>query len=373
MFDDIRPYYDHEIPAAMKRITDSDIFPVIASYVYPTESVETVRYRLLDCKTISEFQRSIMHDVNDRIISNSILDFSCNGLQKLDKSTAYLYISNHRDIMLDASLLQNCLVDSGFDTSEITFGANLMINPTIIDIGKSNKMFRVDRPGENMRMFYKNSERLSCYIRHTITEKRQSVWIAQRNGRTKDGNDLTDQGLIKMLCMSGPDNKLVGIDQLHIVPMAISYEWETCDVLKTIELYMSRRAPYVKKPGEDLNSILTGITQYKGSVHIEVCDPITYEEWIEVAARSASNFHQAAAALIDSRIHAAYRLYPNNYIAYDRMYHSSLYQDYYTMEQQEEFADRLSGLESYAPYDVDQLKGIFLGIYANPVTNRECL
>ena len=249
-----------------------------------------------------------------------------------------------------------------------------MMSPTIIDIGKSNKMFRVERPGGSARDFYKKSKHLSCYIRHTITEKRQSVWIAQRNGRTKDGNDTTDQGLIKMLRMSRPESNTGGPDQLNIVPVAISYEWETCDVLKTVELYESRSTSYVKKPEEDLNSILTGITQQKGRVHIEVCEPIRYEELAANTSKPTSSLNQAVASLIDSRIIAAYRLYPNNYIAYDMKYGSPKYTDCYTEEQREAFIRRMDSLGAYADAcDVDMLRDIFVGIYANPVRAKEAL
>ena len=177
-----------------------------------------------------------------------------------------MYLSNHRDIMLDASLLQNALLMNGFDTTEITFGANLMQGQLVIDIGKSNKMFRVERPGGSIREFYKASMHLSEYIRHTIVEKKQSVWIAQRNGRTKDGKDRTDQGIINMFRMSS-EGKSTSLSQLNLLPVSVSYEWEPCDILKTLELYAKRQGPYLKKPGEDLNSILTGILQPKGRVH----------------------------------------------------------------------------------------------------------
>ena len=140
-----------------------------------------------------------------------------------------------------------------------------MSNQLIIDIGKCNKMFKVERPGGSLKEFYRSSRHLSDYIRFVIQEKGQSIWIAQRNGRTKDGNDTTDQGIIKMFCMSCPDDKIKAIDQLHIVPVAVSYEWESCDILKTLELYESQFAKYTKKPGEDLNSILTGISQPKAA------------------------------------------------------------------------------------------------------------
>lgn len=366
-FDDIRPYREEEIPAAMKRIAGSEFFPLIASYVYPDEPLETVRQRIASYKTVEEFQRQTMHKVNDRIIANSITELTCKGLERLSPSESYLYVSNHRDIMLDASLLQNCLVDRGFDTSEITFGANLMIGQTVIDIGKSNKMFRVERPGESIKEFYRCSRHLSEYIRHAIVERNQSVWIAQRNGRTKDGRDATDQGVIKMFCMSKPDDKIAALDELHIVPIAISYEWETCDILKTLELYQSRFARYTKKPGEDLTSILTGITQQKGRVHIEVCEAISAEELTAMAGLTPSAYHQAVAALIDSRINTAYRLTPNNYIAYDIRYGTSRFRSHYTDGQKETFLRRLSELKKYDSCDYEQLKEIFLGIYSNPV------
>ena len=145
-FDDIRPYYEEEIPAAMQRLTDSDAFPLLASYVYPGVPLEEVRQRVRGFKTVREFQSDTMYKVNEQVIERSMTAFSGSGLEHLDPHKHYLYVSNHRDIMLDASLLQYFLLKNGFDTSEITFGANLMTSPTVIDIGKSNKMFRVERP-----------------------------------------------------------------------------------------------------------------------------------------------------------------------------------------------------------------------------------
>ncbi|MBQ2507320.1 MAG: 1-acyl-sn-glycerol-3-phosphate acyltransferase, partial [Bacteroidaceae bacterium] len=277
-FDDIRPYYEDEIPDAMKRIAASSSFPLLSSYVYPDEPVKDVRQRVAGFKTVREFQQETMSLMNKRVIDLTIPDFSCTGLERLHKDKSYLYVSNHRDIVLDSSLFQYFLFNNGFDTTEITFGANLMMNQLIVDIGKSNKMFKVERPGGNIKEFYKGSMHLSEYIRYVIKEKKQSVWIAQRNGRTKDGNDSTDQGIIKMFCMSDPEDKVKALSELHIVPVSISYEWESCDILKALELYESQYTKYTKKPGEDLNSILTGIIQYKGQVHIEICQPISKAE-----------------------------------------------------------------------------------------------
>ena len=369
-FDDIRPYYEDEIPAAMKRIAASSSFPLLSSYVYPDEAVKDVRERVAGFKTVREFQQETMSLMNKRVIDLTISDFSCTGLERLSKDKSYLYVSNHRDIVLDSSLLQYFLNANGYDTTEITFGANLMMNQLVVDIGKSNKMFKVERPGGHIKEFYKGSKHLSEYIRFVIKEKKQSVWIAQRNGRTKDGNDSTDQGIIKMFCLSEPEDKIKALADLHIVPVSISYEWESCDILKALELYESQYTKYTKKPGEDLNSILTGIIQYKGQVHIEICQPISKAELSSLDSLTKNEYHKAVASLIDSRIHTAYRLYPNNYIAHDIRYGNTRYQDMYTAEQRMAFEHHLSKLDKYDTCDMEQLRDIFLGIYSNPVDNK---
>lgn len=370
IFDDIRPYNAEEFPAAMQRIAQNPSFPILAAYVYPDEPLDEVRRRIAGYRTVKEFQKETMSMVNRRVIDNSITQFSCDGLENLSPERHYLYVSNHRDIMLDSSLLQYFLVNNGFDTTEITFGANLMMNQLVVDIGKCNKMFKVERPGGSIKEFYRCSKHLSEYIRHVITQKGQSVWIAQRNGRTKDGNDATDQGIIKMFCMSCPDDKIKAVDQLHIVPVSISYEWESCDILKTLELYESQFAKYTKKPGEDLNSILTGLVQPKGQVHIELCRPLSHEELARFDELTSNEYHKAVARLIDSRINAAYRLYPNNYIAYDLRYGTTKFQKHYTPEQKQAFLLRVKKLERYDTCDVERLVDIFLGIYSNPVNNK---
>lgn len=369
-FDDIRPYYEEEIPAAMQRIATSDVFPLLASFVYPGESIEKIRERVCAFTTTKEFQHDTMRRVNEQVIARSTTGATISGLDRLDPDKNYLFVSNHRDIMLDASLLQYFFVINGFETTEITFGANLMMNPVVIDVGKSNKMFRVERPGGDLKDFYRKSLHLSEYIRYTIKEKKQSVWIAQRNGRTKNGIDATDQGIIKMFCMSEPHNKIKALADLHIAPVAISYEWEPCDILKALELYESQYTRYTKKPGEDLNSILTGIMQQKGRVHIELCQPISVAELSAFENQTNNEYHKSVAKLIDRRINTNYRLYPNNYIAHDLLYGNTKYRDMYTDEQYETFQKRLSKLDKYDTCDIDRLKEIFVGIYSNPVDNR---
>lgn len=368
-FDQIRPYFDDEIPAAMHRIAESDLFPLIASYVFPSRNMEDVRTHIRGIKDIYQFQHEVMSIVNEQVIKRSMTNFTYSGLVRLDPAKRYLFVSNHRDIMLDSSLLQYILHIHGHETSEITFGANLMCHPLVIDIGKSNKMFRVERGG-NPRDFYKFSMLNSKYIRHAICDKHQSVWIAQRNGRTKDGIDHTESGLIRMFASSKPEDKFIALSELNICPISISYEWETCDILKTLELYSSRFSKYVKKPGEDLNSILTGIVADKGDVHIEICEPIADEELRALENLTKQEYFKAVASLIDRRINAAYHLHPNNYIAYDLRYGNEKYSNHYSSAQKTAFIDRLKTLSKYEDCEMDILVDIFLGIYANPVNSR---
>lgn len=368
-FEGIRPYFNDEIPPAMIRIAESELFPLIASYVFPRRNMEEVRTHIRDIKTIDQFQHEVMSIVNEQIIKRSMTKFSYNGIDRLNPNKRYLFVSNHRDIMLDSSLLQYVLHINGHETSEITFGANLMCHPLVIDIGKSNKMFKVERGG-NMKDFYQSSLLLSEYIRHTIVQKNQSIWIAQRNGRTKNGIDHTEPGLIRMFASSMPGDKLRALTELNIAPISISYEWETCDILKTLELYGSRFTKYVKKPGEDLNSILTGIISDKGHVHIEICEPVSIDELQTFESLTKQEYFKAVAGLIDRRINASYHLHPNNYIAFDIRYGTKRYEDRYTQSQKSAFCNHMKKLSNYEGCEMDVLLDIFLGIYSNPVNSR---
>lgn len=368
-FDDIRPYYDDEIPAAMKRIAASDTFPLLASYAFPDRKVEEVRAMVEGLRTVDEFQTKVMWFVNEQIVKRSMTSYTVSGIEALDPSGQYLFVSNHRDIMLDASVLQNILHAHGFETSEITFGANLMCTPLVIDIGRSNKMFRVERGG-NMKEFYQSSVHLSEYIRHVITEKHQSVWIAQRNGRTKDGNDATDQGIVKMFGISKRDDKIRALSELHIVPLSISYEWETCDYMKALELYQSRFEKYVKKQGEDLSSILSGITSFKGNVHLSFCPMITEDDLRQFDSLTSIEYNREVARLMDERIFSGYKLTPNNFIAHDiRFGKHEFLGAKYSEEQKERFVFHMSKLDKYDVEEPEILRDIFLGIYSNPVDN----
>ena len=367
-FDDIRPYFDSELPEAMKRIIDSDHFPALAQFVFPDLSVDDVKKIAKGYANIYEFQSDAMSKFNEQVIARSVDKFTYSGLEHLDPAKAYLFVSNHRDIVLDSSLLQYLLLNNGFRTTDITFGSNLMSSQLIIDLGRSNKMFKVMR-GETPRDFYKTSLHLSEYIRHAITERNESVWIAQRSGRTKDGNDATDQGIIKMFCMSGSKNPAQALYDLNVVPVAISYQHEPCDFFKTRELYLSRNgAKYTKEKDEDLISVLTGITQFKGNVHISICGEIDMR-LLDTNLASNSLFYKHAVNIINQQIYSNYKLHDTNYIAHDLRSNTNVYAEHYSHQSKEQFLQRYNKVLDKFDTDKEIISRIFLGIYANSVDN----
>jgi hypothetical protein len=369
-FDDLRPYTDSEINEAMQRLVNDPLFDTVASYVFPNSPVEKLKEKIGQFKTIEDFQVQVMHAAMNQVVKHSITNFTYNGLQFLDNTKSYLFVSNHRDIILDSGLLQVALYENGFRTSEITFGSNLMQPGFVVDVGKSNKMFKVDRGG-SPRDFYRNSKHLSDYIRYVITQKKESIWIAQRNGRTKDGNDNTDQGIIKMFCMSSSKGVLDAIAELNIVPIAVSYQVEPCDILKTNEIYQSRLKRYEKKPGEDLQSILTGINQFKGNVHFEITSPITAKELAQFSNCEKNDLYLSIAKWIDHKIQKNYKLFDSNYIAYDLLNNS---EDYlgsaYTSEAKAAFISDMNKKLNLLEGDKNELIQIYLGIYSNSAKNK---
>jgi hypothetical protein len=217
---------------------------------------------------------------------------------------------------------------------------------------------------------------LSEDIRYALTGKRESVWIAQRNGRTKDGIDATDQALMKMLGMSRPDNPMQALLELHIVPVSVSYQREPCDVLKAQEVYhLQHTGSYTKKHGEDLHSILTGIRQPKGEVHIHVDSPLSEGDLLPFAALPGNKLNRQVAQLLDSRIRWGYRLTCNNYIAHDLRSHSNRHVEHYTKEEKERFLQHYNTAIATAVdvNDKSAFGNIFLGIYAKPVDGKEFL
>ncbi len=368
MFEETRPYFDSEIPAAIARVAENPFFPSIVKYLFRGVDFQQFKAEFLKISTIDEFQQNVMLKAIWSIVHKSCTEFTWEGFDRLDNNHRYLFIANHRDILLDAALLQIVLNANHLQTSEITFGSNLMQGDLVIDIGKMNKMFRIVRGG-TVHDFYRNSMEVSSYMRHALLEKGDSVWIAQRNGRTKNGDDRTASAILKMFSISSPKPFVENLGELNITPVAISYEFEPCDFMKTQELYISQYQQYIKEPGEDLRSILQGITQFKGHVHLAVTPTITREELAECDLQEKNFKFAKLAEIIDQRIYSSYKLWKTNYMAHDLLTCTRTYSDQYTPAELEQFTNYMhSGLKGLMG-DQDELRSIFLKIYANPVEN----
>ena len=370
-FEDLRPYNDDEVPAAIDRIVSDLYFPWLVNNLAPHKQVDDVIKEFKKIKTVREFQEQITFSVLERIIVNSISNFTCSGGDEIPNTQPYLFISNHRDIVLDAALLNFYLLKAGHDQTEITFGSNLMKNDISVDLGKINRMFRINRSG-NLRDLYRDYFIVSSYIRHVITEKKRSVWIAQRNGRTKDGDDKTEAAVLKMFAMSSEENFVENLYPLNITPVSVSYEYEPCAFAKAAELYVSALTTYKKGKNEDYQSIWSGIVKPKGHVNFTITKPITLEELQYCDSFDKTEKFVQLAHIIDQRIYDAYVLEKNNYIAYDMLYKTKKFADQYTEEDKKVFVEYLTnGIKELAiPKSKNDLENIVLNIYANPVKNK---
>ncbi|MBA3706109.1 MAG: glycerol acyltransferase [Bacteroidetes bacterium] len=370
VFDGIRPYYDHEAYQVLQRIIKEPLFMKLINNLWPGMTMQEVLAKAEKVNSAMGFQIEFMHPAIRTIVERSSDGLTCNGFENLDKNQSYLFVANHRDILLDSALLQILLVEHGFDTSEITFGDNLMEKGFITDFGKLNRMFTVLREGTG-RELYDISKNLSIYIRHTITDKKVSVWIAQRNGRAKDGNDQTQTGLLKMLNMSGDKSFSENFGQLRVVPLTISYEYEPCDTLKVQELYLSSLlSKYVKAEGEDMNSVITGITQQKGRIHLTVGTPIINELEDFKKINSENEKIKQLTALMDQRIYNGYKIWPVNYIASDILEKSTQHSNYYTLPEKQNFIDYVNARVSKMNGEKEVLFNLFMKIYSSPLKNK---
>ena len=299
------------------------------------------------------------------------VSFNCDAI---DKSKHFTFLSNHRDIVLDSAILDVLLIDAGFDTScEIAIGDNLLSLPWVKDLVRVNKSFIVER-GLSPRQMLIASKRLSNYMHFVMTNKSENIWIAQREGRAKDSNDRTQEALLKMLTIGGEGSLADKLKEMHIVPLAISYEYDPCDYLKAMEFQLKRDNPEHKKSAQDdILSMQTGIMGYKGRIHYhcaECIDPFLESLDSEL---SKNDFYAVVAQHIDQQIHANYRLFANNYIALDLLENNNQYSNYYTHEEKQSFEDYITGqLNKIQIENKDEayLRERILTMYANPVINH---
>lgn len=335
-FDDIRPYNNEEVPLAIQRIVASKGVGALLTPFLPEDEVEMILKALPNVKTIDEFQFAILKKLADGILMKAGAELYCKNIDVLDKSKSYLFISNHRDIVLDPSFLNYVLHVNGFSTVEIAIGNNLLINPWVEDLVRVNKSFIVRRDVQGRELFVA-SQKMSEYIRHVIVEKNSNVWIAQREGRAKDSNDATQTALLKMLHMgAGHKTPAESYRELHILPVTISYEYDPCDVLKARELYFqSVGIEYTKTASDDLLSMKWGILGLRG----KVC--YTFAPEVRKNILSDDTDLQTAsdvlAAEIDKTIYSGYELFPSHFYAFDKFHDVRRFDNFYTAEKIDEF------------------------------------
>ena len=373
-FESISPYTDAEAVEALSKVADNPLVSQVSKYFFPDKEPGFLTGLLKNVKSVDEFQILVMSKVVEWVLAHTAHNFSYDGIKHIDPSRKFLAMSNHRDIILDPAITQLVLYRNNIPMTEIAVGDNLLTNPFIEYLIRSNRMIKVVR-GISARELYLSSQLLSEYIRLNITTGKSSIWLAQRQGRTKDGADITEQGLLKMLDMSGKEDFLHNFKELNIIPLSISYEIEPCDVLKARELLISRTQKYVKADGEDLHSILTGIKQQKGNIHLHIGEQLTDEEIAQASLCDKNDRYQLIRHAVDLRVIDGYRLWKTNYIAYDMLNPGDKYREHYSTEDVQWFIDyKEHQLDTVEPeLDRAALNDIFLHIYANPVVSKEML
>ena len=372
-FSDIAPFTDEEAAAALARVSIHPAVPWVSKYIFPNQPETYLRDILQSIHSVDQFQSLVMSKAIEWVIRTTVKEFTYSGLENLrNAGGTYLAMSNHRDIILDPAFTQIVLFRNGLPMTQIAVGDNLLSHKSVELLIRSNRMIKVIR-GISARELYLSSQLLSKYIRETITSGTSSVWIAQRQGRTKNGTDTTEQGLLKMFDMSGTKDFEANFKELRIVPMSISYEYESCDILKARELLISRTQKYVKTEHEDLQSIMLGIKQYKGNVHLEIGEPLSDEEIHDASLCDKNDRYQSIRHTMDRRIISGYHLWKTNYMAYDIVNPGGRYSGEYTPEEMVKFKAYIEGqLEKVEPnLDKEALRDILLHIYSNPVLSKE--
>ena len=373
-FDSIRCYTDEEISEALLKLTNEKQFMNVLSTVFPLLPKDVLKHRLLGFRTVLDFQKGTSYPFLKGLEDTKTKGVALHGLDKIDTSKAYLYISNHRDIILDSAFLCLKFIEENLNTVEIAIGDNLLIHTWIEDLVRVNKSFIVRRKFDNSREILESSRLLSAYIADTITERNQSIWIAQREGRAKDSNDRTQESILKMLNMYGENSFIENLTRLNITPLSISYEYDPCDYLKAKEFQQKRDNPDFKKsPKDDLTNMGIGVMGYKGHVAYTITECIN-EKLLQIAGENLPKKEEIAqiTALIDRQIHANYVIYPNNKIAYDLLTNENQFEKEYSTVERLDFERYL--MLQIEKIDLEQkdetfLRQKLLEMYANPLIN----
>ena len=368
-FDAIRPYYDAEINKAIQKVVNHPMMKALMNFTFPEVNDEVWKEQLRKTHSIRDFQCNFIYQSLQQVLKRSSDGLSTSGFEKLEKNTSYLFISNHRDIILDTSLLNACLFDHDLVMTASAIGDNLVKKAFLDVLAKLNRNFLVQR-GLSPREMLQSSKLMAEYIGQLLFRENRSVWIAQREGRTKDGNDATHPGVLKMLAMGNDEANLMDyFKKIKIVPVSIAYEYDPTDALKMPQLKAeANNEIYIKEKNEDFMTLLSGVMGQKKHIHIHVGDVLDKE--IDVIAKNFDNSNkqiQALAQAIDDSILQSYHLWPTNYIALDILNKSDAHKAFYTENEKSLFERRLEmKIDKNNPVE---LVG-FLNMYANPVNNK---
>ena len=367
-FDSIRPFYDSEANAAITKIVDDPMLEAMMNFAFPNDPPSHWKDLMYHTHSLRDFQVNFIYPALMRVLETSSDGLTSGGFDLLEPNTAYLFISNHRDIILDTSLINSCLFESGLVMTTSAIGDNLTKKPFLHTLSRLNRNFAIRR-GLSGRALFESSMLVSEFISKSLLRENRSVWTAQREGRTKDGNDSTHKGVLKMLTLAeGGKDPFAFFEKINVVPVSISYEYDPTDILKMPELMAKAKdEKYVKSENEDFVNLLRGIMGTKKRIHIQVNGKLD-SEIREISkmdiAQSEKLSHLATA--VDRKIWAGYRLWPSNYIAHDLLHGKTTYSSHYSAEEKEAFEKRLKGkVDITNPFLVKS----FLSMYAYPVDN----
>ena len=371
-FDDIRPFEPEELPEVYNRLLDNQQFQRVLSYFYPDVPLEKIGARMRACTTNLDFQKVFGYEFVTFVLNRAAKSWDMNH-SAISPEQNYTFMSNHRDIVLDSAILSKLLIDAGFKTTcEIAIGDNLLSLPWVKDLVRVNKSFIVKRSA-SFREMLTSSKTLSKYMHFAIQEKKENIWIAQREGRAKDSDDRTSESILKMMSMGGEGSIVERLTQLHIVTMTISYEYDPCDYLKAAEFQLKRDNPDWKKgPQDDIISMQTGIMGYKGHVHYHCSSCI--DEYLQTldSEMPKNELYATIVRHIDREIHRHYRLFPNNYIAHDLLTgkdeQTAHYQPADKVNFERYLSEQLEKITVPQP-DIAFLRERILTMYANPLRN----
>ncbi len=369
-FDEIRPYRDEEVAEKIQALIEEPQFEMAMKQANPELPFRLLAAQMSRIKTIKEFQSKIIVPLIQKLLSQSTDGLSAKGLENLDPKQRYVFVSTHRDIALDSALMNAELLQNGHETTEIAIGDNLMKIPWVVDLVKLNKTFIVKRnlPKEERQQ---GSLQLSSYIHYAIKEKNESVWIAQKAGRSKDGNDRTNPSILKMFSLAGGEDIIKGLRSLNICPVSIAYEYNPCDYMSLPELMAQEKGErYEKQAMEDMIQMAEGITGYKGKVQVSFGQPLKIDEEWRSLTKTPNELFSGLAKKIDELIHNSYSLMKTNYMAHDLLHDSERFKDQYSFDELTAFKTYVSERCAKVEGDEEVKKKVFLKMYANPVINK---